>query len=539
MKLRSTGSVWLPLQALSLATAIVLATLTPLSSLALKLDSGLAASPQAATVVLTPLADALVTSGYPDNVNNPAGSLGVGHADCPGVPYALGTGRILMLFDLLSVPDGAVVQSATLSLYLYHSWGSVPLEVGIARLLGDWTEDSITWDSQPGGSASYGSTVVTTTTGRRVAWDATALVQEWVAGLYANHGFLLRAADETGCNWRTFDSSEGLFKPQLTIVYGEPATATPTSTNTQEPATATATPTSTATTVAATATSTPTSTSTPPFDTPTPTSTATPGAATATSTSTNTPPFDTPTPTSTATPGAATATSTSTAMGTLTPTPQAGFCYLPLVMRPAPDAPTPTATPPPPPTATPTPDGCRELLENGGFETDAGWQFLPSASQGDYTTAEFYSGSRSARLGLLPGANQGATRIAQDRRSVSGSVAPAGASYSSVRQSVLVPNEDGRIFLAFRYKYRSFDRYDAGLVLLLAGPNHQLWNELLRLQADGGDIWREASFEINHVRGHRIDVAFEVYNNSLGPHGRSWMFVDDVHLLLCPPGAGP
>ena len=58
--------------------------------------------------------------------------------------------------------------------------------------------------------------------------------------------------------------------------------------------------------------------------------------------------------------------------------------YLPLLIR---------SAPPP----------CVDVVINGGFEANAAWTFPITADTAGYTTAQAFSGARSARFGLLPG----------------------------------------------------------------------------------------------------------------------------------------
>ena len=48
---------------------------------------------------------------------------------------------------------------------------------------------------------------------------------------------------------------------------------------------------------------------------------------------------------------------------------------------------------------------CTELLINGGFETDAGWQLGVSPVMPQYVTYAKHSGNRSLVLGITSGAN--------------------------------------------------------------------------------------------------------------------------------------
>ena len=177
-----------------------------------------------------------------------------------------GRKRSLLRFDLSGIPSGAMVDSATLSIYLYS--GDAGHTVNVHRITSAWSESGVTWNSL--GNAYVASPVCSfgTASGWRTA-DVTALVRGWLSGTYDNYGLLLDDPASSGS--ATYYASEyGTIseRPKLEICYhtGTPGTATPTgvTTPTSTP-TRTSTPTATATVVpGSTATRTPTQTATMP-----------------------------------------------------------------------------------------------------------------------------------------------------------------------------------------------------------------------------------------------------------------------------------
>lgn len=154
-------------------------------------------------------------------------------------------------FDLSGViPSGSVIQSATLSVWLYQvvdmtsgDW----LEVGPYRLRDyrDWVESQATWNVFKG--TTYWSTAGcentswdrlsspdsylyfynTSTVNTYYNWNVTASVQAWIAGAQ-NHGWLLRAVEHDGGNeGLSFNAKESAeaYRPYLTIVYEAPSSA--------------------------------------------------------------------------------------------------------------------------------------------------------------------------------------------------------------------------------------------------------------------------------------------------------------------------
>jgi CSLREA domain-containing protein len=232
--------------------------------------------------------------------------------------------RVLVRFNMpASIPQGCVVQSATLRLYA-ASW-KTGRTLQALRINASWTESGVKWNNQP---ATTGDATTTSSGNGYRQWNVTSQVQAmYDAG--ANYGFLIRDANESGGgSEQQFHSREkGESMPQLVINFAPAPTPTPV------PPTATNTP-------APTATNTPV----PPTNTPEP-PTATPEPATAT-------PESTPTPTATPVP---IATNTPEPTATNTPEPTATNTSMPPTETPEPTA-TPTETPEPTATPTETPE---------------------------------------------------------------------------------------------------------------------------------------------------------------------------------------
>jgi RHS repeat-associated protein len=123
--------------------------------------------------------------------------------------------RILLSFDLSSLPPVPTVLKADLGLFVTGGTGSTPYRVH--RVTRAWT-NSATWNttngstawSAPGGdfdsAVAAERTVPAANEYRR--WFPTGLVRDWVNGKYPNHGFLLKQATEATSNVVTFVSKE-------------------------------------------------------------------------------------------------------------------------------------------------------------------------------------------------------------------------------------------------------------------------------------------------------------------------------------------
>jgi hypothetical protein len=152
--------------------------------------------------------------------------------------------RLYIRFDLTgcspAIPSGAVVRLATLRLYV-SALPAVCRMVDIFRVTAAWTENGITWNNQPFGTAinnpSSASATDTFGAGTPVGCEnrttgtymtganPTADVAAWVAGA-TNNGWMLRDDVEGSATARTEtvsakQLSQILQAPQLVITYVE------------------------------------------------------------------------------------------------------------------------------------------------------------------------------------------------------------------------------------------------------------------------------------------------------------------------------
>ncbi|PCJ77635.1 MAG: hypothetical protein COA57_16595, partial [Flavobacteriales bacterium] len=174
--------------------------------------------------------DALL-HGLASEVNTNYGSLN----DYMGTAWTFagtpGDGRSVLEFDLSFIPNGAVVVSASLSLYANtdppngpHSTLNGSNACWLQRITTSWIEDSVTWNTQP-----------ITTTQNQVALaqsdsanqnyeniDVAQLVQDIIDESDSGYGFLLRLQTESYYRRMTFassDHSDSTLWPKLKVCY--------------------------------------------------------------------------------------------------------------------------------------------------------------------------------------------------------------------------------------------------------------------------------------------------------------------------------
>ena len=144
--------------------------------------------------------------------------------------------RGIIQFDLSSIPVGANVSSAILS--LWTGSGLTNVNMSIHRVTRTWTEAGSTWNTYDGSNnwttaggdydaaADANATPSSTTAGTQTNWTITSLVQEWVDGT-ANNGMIVKLTTEsgntTGHLFRSSDNADAATRPKLVITYTPPA----------------------------------------------------------------------------------------------------------------------------------------------------------------------------------------------------------------------------------------------------------------------------------------------------------------------------
>ncbi len=180
---------------------------------------------------------------------------------------------------------------------------------------------------------------------------------------------------------------------------------------------------------------------------------------------------------------------------------------------------------------------CAQVIVNGGFEGDSGWEIPSTEYLAGYSSAQAHSGSRSMRTGI--------TDPAQNI-----------SSYSSARQMVTVPVGTASATLTFWLKPYSAQLMgnstlaepaigtqvdsvvmtgDVQYVLVLDSNFNII--QYLVWQVSNSQAWTQYQFNLAGFAGKTIWLHFGTYNDGLD--GVSSMYVDDVTLDVCPGGGSP
>ena len=113
--------------------------------------------------------------------------------------------RILLRFDLSSIPPGSTINVAYLQLF-YHTYGNndpAGRSLTAYQVTQDWVETESSWNAYkalnpwttPGGDYSgdgAASSTVPSSVSQWVTWDVTTIVTAWIQGGQPNYGFPIR-----------------------------------------------------------------------------------------------------------------------------------------------------------------------------------------------------------------------------------------------------------------------------------------------------------------------------------------------------------
>jgi hypothetical protein len=180
--------------------------------------------------------------------------------------------------------------------------------------------------------------------------------------------------------------------------------------------------------------------------------------------------------------------------------------------------PVPTAVPTATPTATPQPSptpakACAELVVNGDFEVNGGWEIANTPYQARYTGAVVYSGQRSMQCGM--------ESTTTDR-----------LSYSSAGQHIAVPGGHQAILRLWYTVPHAGGSGDYGYFLLR--PDGGSWRTI-RIVPDQTAGWQLLQVDVSHYAGQAFELRLGLRNDGLRDGAVAVMYVDSVSVQACVP----
>lgn len=129
----------------------------------------------------------------------------------------------MIQFPINSLPTGAIINSAKIIMYGYcvNNSTNPSVNLDLRKIIGNWGESSVTWNSKPGySSKTYSSLVAPVKANFRAEKDITSLTQEWSSDRNQNYGAAL-IIDENiaSCSLDSRESSDLNKRPMLIISY--------------------------------------------------------------------------------------------------------------------------------------------------------------------------------------------------------------------------------------------------------------------------------------------------------------------------------
>jgi hypothetical protein len=167
--------------------------------------------------------DTYIASGNPNGNYGSGTNLGIGYSSSG--PQAM---RMLMQFNLSSIPSNATVNSAVVYLYQMSASGEANMAFQAQYAVTPWNEFNATWNNA---NHIGGAAVLVGNFSNTLGWlsfDCSNLIQSWVNGSEPNHGLILTGNEDPSANssrW-FYSSNAGSNRPYVDITYTILPTAT-------------------------------------------------------------------------------------------------------------------------------------------------------------------------------------------------------------------------------------------------------------------------------------------------------------------------
>ena len=114
------------------------------------------------------------------------------------------------------IPEDATIDSATLSLYVTNEDDNT---VDVHRITAPWEEYVVTWGNFGGAFDAFVEDSFLVDATGWVSADVTALVQDWLDGVYDNYGILLEQAGTPFTDFKSSEDPDPALRPKLEVCY--------------------------------------------------------------------------------------------------------------------------------------------------------------------------------------------------------------------------------------------------------------------------------------------------------------------------------
>jgi len=161
-------------------------------------------------ISINPINDCLIKQDGPD--------LNYGSSIYFEVRNAFGAGiddwawDVLISFNISAIPSGVNIKSAKLKMYYYDYFTTNPSGriLNLYRIINEWSEETVTWNTQPTYDPIPISDSVVPRTFGWMTWDVTEDIQEYLDSNITFFGW--KVTDEE--YWGTYDIPETVFYPK-------------------------------------------------------------------------------------------------------------------------------------------------------------------------------------------------------------------------------------------------------------------------------------------------------------------------------------
>lgn len=168
---------------------------------------------------LFPVQDAYVCDCQPGTTNPNGNSSYLYHGQ-----FGSCFDRTLIQWDISDLPENIEIISAEMNLYCEAFWGTPSGGPVYFMIDGDWDENTVTFNSQPGYDTTVSVSADWPAAGTWHSVDVQPFVEEWISGTHCNYGIYCFCQGTEGTSVPGFwsgDYPDEELRPRLVIEYQE------------------------------------------------------------------------------------------------------------------------------------------------------------------------------------------------------------------------------------------------------------------------------------------------------------------------------